>query len=288
MFEGFVETPDVVQGYVIDKDIVMLTANCVQVFSGRTRLKRREARVFEKDGKARKLHADDAYVYCTDFVQLNILDRQSLEVLTQLQLGTDLRSDICGGALDDAYLYLGIRNGPLARVRKRTWDVEFFPVSTSSFWTLGIDGNLLYGGNVAGELLVIDTASVTVVHSLPAHRQNLKSLCIRDDHLATASQDLALKLWNKTTLEPVAARRKAHRRAFAIAGFWKGYVVTVSYPCGEIKVWDLEDLEEKAVFPIASCLSGKAVIRTSNLYLSSRAINGIDRADLNAALGRIG
>lgn len=285
MFEPFIETSAFVKSFAIDDRVYLLSDRHIQVFDEKTRKKVAETQLFEKQGLARSFITDETALYCNDFIDLYVVDKVSLTVVTQMQLGTDLSSDICGKTVDDTYVYLGIRNGPIARIRKGNWhEVAYFSLSTSSIWDLQLAEGMLYAGNVDGKLLVIDAASMTVVQQIQAHRQNLKSLCLTRDLIATASQDKALALWDRRTLAPVRTKKNAHRRAFAIVGIWNGCILTVSYSAGEIKMWEIDSLEETASLPITGCLSGQTLLRGPQLYLSSRAINGIDYIDLDALL----
>lgn len=282
MFQRIVETSADVQSFAIQESIYLLCDRRIQVFDGRSYEKIAETRLFEKEGSARSFIMDGDHIYCKDFVHLYVLERESLSVVARLQLGTDLSSDICGMALDEGYVYLGIRNGAVARVEKAAWEhVEYYPLSASSIWTMECNQGRIYAGNVDGQLLAIDAASMEVEKRVQAHRQNLKSLCILDHVVATASQDKALASWDKRTLEPIAVKKNAHKKAFAIVGAWNGHILTVSFACGEIKVWDMRTLKEKTVLPIAPCLFGQTFLHRSHLYLSSRAIHGIDYADID-------
>lgn len=281
MFQCLIETFADVQSFAIQENIYLLSDRRIQVFDGRSHEKIAEKELFEKGGSARSFIMDGDYIYCKDFVHLYVLERESLNVVARLQLGTDLSSDICGMALDEGHVYLGIRNGAVARVEKAAWEhVEYYPLSASSMWTIECDQAKIYAGNVEGKLLAIDAASMEVEKRVPAHRQNLKSLCIFGHVVATASQDKALALWDKRTLEPIAVKKNAHKKAFAIVGAWNGCLLTVSFACGEIKVWDKTTLMEETVLPIAPCLSGQTYLWHSHLYLSSRAIHRIDYANI--------
>jgi len=283
MFQRFVETSADVQSFAIQENIYLLSDRRIQVFDGASHEKTGEIQLFEKEGSARSFIMDGDSIYCRDFVHLYVLERASLNLLATVQLGTDLSSDICGMTLDEGYVYLGIRNGAVARIEKGNWDnVQYYPLSASSIWTMECEGNRIYAGNVDGQLLVIDTGTMEVEKCVQAHRQNLKSLCLLDPIIVTASQDKSLALWDKDTLEPINVRKNAHKKAFAIVGAWNGHVLTVSFACGEIKVWDRPTLREKTVIPIAPCLSGQTLLHRAHLYLSSRAINGIDYADINS------
>jgi hypothetical protein len=41
-------------------------------------------------------------------------------------------------------------------------------------------------------------------------------------------------------------------QGFAIAGIWKGMVLTIGYSSGEIKVWDLATLQERRLLRTGS------------------------------------
>lgn len=286
MFRRFIETATYVQAFAVEESVTLLSDKCMQIFDGATRAPAAKVQLFEKDGLARSFILDDTHIYCTDFTELVVLDKRSLEVLARQQLGTDLSSDICARVVDRTHVYLSIRNGPVVRIRKGAWnEVETFSLSTSSIWTMHHDGTRIYAGNVDGQLLVIDPASMRVERQIHAHRQNLKSLCIADDLIVTASQDKSLAFWDRDSLAQIKVKRNTHKKAFAIVGIWNESILTVSYSCGEIKVWDLATLQEKATLPIAGCLSGQTLLRQSHLYLSSRAINGIDILDLGVLMG---
>lgn len=68
----------------------------------------------------------------------------------------------------------------------------------------------------------------------------------------------------------------------AVSGFcMQGeMLVTVSHPCSEIALWDRNTLEKKKEIKIPLKLSGNAQIDGSNLYITSRNMNGIGIIDL--------
>lgn len=133
----------------------------------------------------------------------------------------------------------------------------------------------MYAGNVGGELLVIDKDSLEAVKRIQAHRQNLKSLLVTDTHLWTASQDKRLVQWDRQELESVQMVRNAHRKAFSIIGLWQDQLMTVSYPCGEITLWDQPTLERIRTIRIPGTLTGTARLDGDTVYLASRQIEGI-------------
>lgn len=281
MFQHIIETSASVQSFAIEEHIYLLSDKRIQVFDTKSYEKIAERQFFEKDGSARSFIMDETYIYCKDFVHLYILEKKSLNVLTKLQLGTDLSSDICGMTLDNHYVYAGIRNGTIARIEKTRWEhIQYYPLSTSSIWSMQRDENRIYAGNVDGQLLLISTETMQVAKSVQAHKQNAKSVCLVGNIVATASQDLSLACWDKHTLERINGKKNAHKRAFTVIGCWDEHFLTVSFPCGEMKVWDSTTLQEKYAIPITPCLSGETCLIHSHLYLSSRAIKGIDYADI--------
>jgi WD40 repeat protein len=281
-FQPLIETPAFVISYAIQEKIYLLSGNCLQAYASQTGEKLMENRLFGKEGLARSFTVDERYIYVIDFIDLYILHKDSLALQAKLQLGTDLSSDICGRILsDDRYVYAAIRNGAIARIEKGAWEnVQFFPVSSSSSWAMTRRDDRIYAGNVDGQLLVIDTGDMRVQSCLPAHKQNIKSVKLLGPVLATASHDKSLALWDVQSLECLKVKKNLHKKAFSIIGTWRDYLLTVSFPCGEIKVWNAESLQEVQVIPVGRCLLGQVVIISDKLYLSSRVVNGIEWLDL--------
>ena len=243
---------------------------------------------FQKDGLSRRLLVDADYLYCADFTMLYIFDKETLSCCGEVKLGEDLTSDICGMDSDDKRVYAGIRNGSLAVIDKASIttkpQVEFYEISSSSMWVIRSVGDKLYAGNVEGHLLVIDKQTCKVVQDIAAHRQNLKSLLIYDNRLLSASQDKSFAIRNLDTLDVIAVRKSAHRKAFRLAGIWKDVLITTCFPCGEIKLWDLDKLEAIKSIPIAACNSGQLTIYEDCAFLASRGIDGLERVAMDRLL----
>ncbi len=74
--------------------------------------------------------------------------------------------------------------------------------------------------------------------------------------------------------------KKAHGKMFHCAGLYRDMLVTISYPCSEIALWDKNTLEKKRLLEIPLSLSGCAYLENDFLYITSRNILGIDRISL--------
>lgn len=197
--------------------------------------------VFPKDNKTRDFVIDHDEIYCRDFYQLYKVDRKTLQIDKTWQFGSDLSSDICTLGLDEACVYVCIRNGDFAVIDKMTGKVKIYPLSGSSIWEI-IVSDCIYAGNVDGDLLVIDKSELKVLEQKAIHKKNLKSLLLVDDVIYTASQDLSISKVNQQTLEIIDNHKHCHKRMFYFAGNWEDYLLTVSPPCREMKFWRKSDL----------------------------------------------
>jgi len=243
---------------------------------------------FKQDGLSRKLFIDADYLYCRDFTMLYFFDKKTLSCCGEAKLGEDLTTDICRLESDDKRIYVSIRNGSLAVIDKASIatepQVEFHQVSSSSMWAMCSVGDRLYAGNVEGHLIVIDKQTCRVVQDIAAHRQNLKSLLVAGDRLFSASQDKSFAVRELPSLAAIAVRKAAHRKAFGLAGIWKSVLITTCFPCGEIRLWDLDTLEQMRTIRIAACNSGQLTIYQDWAILASRRINGLERVAMDELL----
>lgn len=64
-------------------------------------------------------------------------------------------------------------------------------------------------------------------------------------------------------------------------GLYDGRLVTISYPCSEIILWDMNTLEKREEIKTPLSLSGNAYIEGDKLYITSRNIYGIGIIYLN-------
>ena len=169
------------------------------------------------------------------------IDIDTLTITNEWELGSDLSSDICALNFDDVNIYACIRNGGFKVINKTSGEVKEYNISESSIWAI-IVGDYIYAGNVNGELLVINKADIRILNKKPVHKKNLKSLLMLDDVIYTASQDLSVAKVDKNTLDIIDCSKRCHNKMFYLAGAWQDYLITVSPPCREMKVWRKSDL----------------------------------------------
>ena len=239
--------------------------------------------VFEKEGLSRKLIADDEHIFIYDFCTLYVLDKKSYELLGKWQLGHDLSSDICGIAIDEDTVYCSIRNGKIITLDKQSYRVREFFVAGSSMWSIKTYSQYLLAGTVNGKLLLLDKSTLSIEKSLNLGKKNIGSLHIDGGTLYAAGHDGKLFKIGLGSFEVKASAKNAHKKMFDCAGICEGMLVTVSYPCSEIALWNKDTLEKIKVIHTPLKLSGCTHIENNFMYISSRNILGIDRIQLNRA-----
>ena len=239
-----------------------------------------EKEIFEKDGLARILIADEKQVFISDFCTLYVLNEEDFEVVEKRKIGEDLSSDICGMAVDETRVYCSVRNGKIVTVEKGSFAQNEYEVSDASMWSLKVYGDYLLCGTVSGQLAVIKRDTMSVVKRLNLSRQNVRSLYVDGTVLYAACQDKKLFKVGLADFEVIASVKNVHRKMFDCAGVYGGMLVTVSYPCGEVAFWDLETLEKRREFTAPLSLSGNAYIEGEKMLITSRSIDGVGIIDL--------
>ena len=239
-----------------------------------------EKEIFEKDGLARILIADENRVFISDFCTLYILNEADFEVVGKWKIGEDLSSDICGMAVDETKIYCSVRNGKIVTVDKGSFTKNEYEISDASMWSLKVYDDYLLCGTVNGQLAVLNRDTVSVVKRLNLSRQNVRSLYVNGTVLYAACQDKKLFKVDLTNFEVVGCARNTHKKMFDCVGIYGDMLVTVSYPCGEIAFWDMDTLEKRKVFNTPLSLSGNAYIEGDKMYITSRNINGVGLIDL--------
>ncbi len=237
--------------------------------------------VFEKEGLSRKLIADDERIFIYDFCTLYVLNQKNYELLGKWQLGNDLSSDICGMAVDHDTLYCSIRNGKIITLDKQSYLMKEFIVSDSSMWSMKTYDPYLICGTVDGKLLLLDKSTLSIEKKLVLGKKNIGSLYIDGEILYAASHDGKLFKMGMRNFEVETSMKNAHKKMFVCAGICKDMLITVSYPCSEIALWNKDTLEKIKVMNTPLKLSGCTHIENDFMYISSRNISGIDKIKLN-------
>ncbi len=207
--------------------------------------------VFPKNRRSREFFVDGQYLYCREFCTFYKIDTESFSIVHQWELGTDLSSDICGIDFDEKNVYAGIRNGPIAVIDKVSKEVAYHHLTDSSIWHMVVE-EYIYAGNVNGELLKIDKTNFELLNCEHVHKKNLRSLLVTDNTIYTASQDLSFNVIDKESLRIITQNKRSHKMMFYLLGLWNGYLITVSPPCREMKLWNISDQSLHTTIPKAS------------------------------------
>ena len=237
--------------------------------------------VFEKEGLSRKLTADDEQIFIYDFCTLYVLSQKNYELLGKWQLGNDLSSDICGMAVDNDTIYCSIRNGKIITLDRKSYLIKEFIVSESSMWSIKTYDLYLVCGTVDGKLLLLDKSNLSIVKELVLGKKNIGSLYIDGETLYAAGHDGKLFKISMRNFEIESLMKNVHKKMFDCAGVCEDMLVTVSYPCSEIALWNKDTLEKIKVINTPLKLSGRTHIENNYMYISSRNILGIDRIKLS-------
>lgn len=237
--------------------------------------------VFEKEGLSRKLISDDKQIVVYDFCTLYVFSQNDYALVGKWQLGNDLSSDICGIAADKDTIYCSIRNGKMITLDRRSHLLKEFIVSESSMWSIKAYDQYMICGTVDGKLLLLDKSTFSIEKELVLGKKNIGSLYIDGETLYAASHDGKLFKIDMKNLEINSLTRKAHKKMFNCAGMYGNMLVTVSFPCSEITLWNKDTLEKIREIYIPLKLSGCTHIENDFMYISSRNIFGIDRIKLS-------
>lgn len=284
----FITTESAVLGFCVgDHHIDCLCANKLQKFDKASGQLLFEKMIFDKNGLARILTADNGQIFVSDFCTLYAFDQHTYELLGKWQLGEDLTSDICGMTMDDKSIYCSIRNGKIIRVDRTSFQKTEHIISDSSMWSLKSYHNHLLCGTVSGQLLLLNKASLSIEKSLVLGRQNIRSLFIDDNNspcsiLYASAQDKKLFQIDLSQFEILSAQKNAHTKMFDCAGTYHDILVTVSHPCSEIAFWDKHSFKKIKALSVPLKLSGNTYLEGNQMYLTSRNIYGIDLIDLES------
>ncbi len=237
--------------------------------------------IFEKDGLSRILFADEMQIFISDFCTLYVLNEENCEIVCKLKLGKDLSSDICGLTADEKKIYCSIRNGRIIIVDKKSFGKNEYNISNASMWSMQIYNNFLLCGTTDGQLLLLDRNTMSVEKKLILSKHNIRSLYVSGTILYAACQDKKLFKVDLTDFKIIGTQKNVHKKMFDCIGVYEDMLVTVSYPCSEITLWDINTLEKRKEITVPLSLSGNAHIDGNKLYISSRNIDGIGLIYLN-------
>lgn len=257
---------------ICGKDLVKIDRCSGEIIAQKT--------VFEKEGYSRKLIADGGQIIIYDFCTLYVFSQKDYALIGRWQLGDDLRSDICGMAVDRDTIYCSIRNGKIITLDRHTHMVKEYSVCESSMWSVKIYGSHLICAAVDGKLLLLDKSTLSTEKELVLGKKNIGSLYLDGETLYAAGHDGRLFRVGLDAFEVEACAKNAHRKMFVCAGVWEDTLVTVSFPCSEIAFWNKATLEKTRGMDVPLQLSGRTYIEDDFMYISSRNITGIDRIKL--------
>lgn len=239
-----------------------------------------EKEIFEKDGLAKILLADEKQIFVSDFCTLYLLQEEDYEIVGKWKIGEDLSSDICGMAVDEKRIYCSIRNGKIITVDRDSFVQREYSVADSSMWSLQLYENCLLCGTVDGQLLLLDRETMSLREKLVLSKQNIRSLFVDDKILYAASQDKKLFQIDLPEFEIRKVQKNVHKKMFDCVGLYEDMLVTVSYPSSEIALWNKNTLEKCKEMEVPLSLSGNAYIEENRMYITSRNILGIGCVDL--------
>lgn len=106
-------------------------------------------------------------------------------------------------------------------------------------------------------------------------------MCVNGTTLYAACQDKKLFKIDLPKFEIVELQKNVHKKMFDCVGLYDDMLVTVSYPCSEITLWNMNTLEKRKEIKTPLSLSGNAYIEEDKLYITSRNIYGIGIISLN-------
>lgn len=214
---------------------------------------------FKKDGKARGFSVGDQYIFLTDFCDLHILRKDTLQTVEVLRLGEDLSSDLGVVRFRAQKAYVGIRNGVIAVMDIKARTSERFTLSDSSFWDFCIVDNRIYAGSVRGELLAIDADTMRITNQAEICKKNIYSVVPDSGLIYVVSQDMTIKAVKAESFEMVCVAKKAVKGMARILGVYQNHLVVSD--SNKITLWDKQTLQlcKSHAFPTGTFNKGVAL-----------------------------
>lgn len=222
--------------------------------------------VFKKDGKARGFSICDKYIFLTDYCDLYVLDKLTLETVKTMRIGENRSSDLGVVRFDERKAYINIRNGKMAVMDLETLTYETVCIDVSSSWDHCVVGERLYTGTVIGDLVETDAVSMEPLRKIKLCKKNIYSVVHSNDILYTVSQDTTIRAVDVKTFECIGVANKAVTGMARIIGFYKEWLVVAD---GRLSLWDKQTLELYKWFDFPTGHFNKGVILRDNVLIGS-------------------
>lgn len=228
--------------------------------------------IFRKDGKSRNLAVCEKYVIITDFCDLLVVDKNGLDIVATMRLGTDLSSDLGILRCDNHNAFINIRNGRMAVMDLVTLSVKSYDICEESSWEHCVVGEHIYTGTINGNLIKTDKATMQPLWRTAICKKNIYSIVYDEGLLYTVSQDMTIKAVDIQTLEIVRSVSRAVKGMARIIGIYRDSLVIAN---SDISLWDKHQLvlQERIKIPTGqynkgAVLSGSTVIGSDfhNIY----------------------
>lgn len=218
--------------------------------------------VFKKDGKSRNFAVCDKYIVATDFCELLVIDRNNLQIVTTMRLGTDLSSDLGVVRCDDRNAFINIRNGRMAVMDLQTLAVKKYDICEESSWEHCVVDKLIYTGTVNGSLIETDKTDMKPMRRIKLCKKNIYSVVYDEGILYTVSQDMTIKAVNAETLEVVRSVSNAVKGMTRIVGIHRDSLVIAN---SRISLWDKRKLvlQDRLEIPTGQYNKGAALLKNN-------------------------
>jgi hypothetical protein len=223
--------------------------------------------IFKKDGKARHFSICHPYIFLTDFCDVYILEKETLQVIDMFRLGVDVSSDIGAVRFDATHAYIAMRNGQVAVMEMKSRAYKKYDLCGVSYWDHCVSDGRLYAGTVQGNLLEMDTGRMIVKRQLSLGKKNIYSVFIYENHIFTVSQDMTIKATRIDSFEVACVAKKAVRGMAKIIGIHKGRLVVAD--THKISLWDCQTLQYVDAFDFPTGQFNKGVVLQGNVLYGS-------------------
>jgi len=134
------------------------------------------------------IYAD--YVFVCDFRDLHVLKKGDLSLLSTVQLGENISSDVLGMIhFDFPNAYVSICNGRIDILNIQTGEVSQHKICDASSWSNCVIGDKLYYSTTKGGLLEININTMEILRMVQlTNNMNIYSVVSHNDMLYTTSE----------------------------------------------------------------------------------------------------